>query len=707
MSNPFQNDELENLKKTLFKLANESKWEEVIKKYHNNKEAHTAKITSSGDTALHIAISNGDEAVVKDLVAIVQETEGALEVQNEHGNTPLHLAAYLGNASMCSSIARCNSTLMGLRNDENETPFFLAVRLGRKEAFYALHEICKGQEGYDYCRRKDGETILHSAISGEYFDLAFHIMNHYAGLLNAMTAQGFSPLHILANKPSAFKSGSQIRGLDKLIYLCIVVDELKLNKLDIGGSGKANAKRLQCLEAGSTHNAQGPGIPPQNCITLFGIFKLISKGMTMILCSCWKSVEKMREKKEMHIWSLQIMQKLLEHAKTYEYEDKGKSPVITEPAGEDGAAAISNTLSNIEGAGAADLNLDFVFDDDEAHVEAPVRVSSTDKNKADQQDNNVMEKKETPILTAARNGVTEMVEAILKCFPVAIHDTNADGKNVVLLAVENRHLHLYKFLLKWKVNKFSIFSQTDKDGNSALHLAARLGKDRPWLTPGVILQMQWEIKWYEFVKNSMPPLYFQRYNNDKKTATEIFSETHDSLAAKDSKWLSSTSNSCSVVAALVATVAFTASTAIPGGVKSDDTGTPALQNDAAFTIFAISSLVALGFSVTSVVMFLAILTARHQEKDFRRNLPMKMLVGLTSLLISIACMLLCFCAGHFLVLKDKFEYASLPLYVVTCLPLTFFAILQFPQYVDLVIATIRKVPQRFPSSDHMPFVVQA
>ncbi|KAH6808381.1 hypothetical protein C2S51_029489 [Perilla frutescens var. frutescens] len=107
-----------------------------------------------------------------------------------------------------------------------------------------------------------------------------------------------------------------------------------------------------------------------------------------------------------------------------------------------------------------------------------------------------------PILEAATNGVVEIVEAILKGFPVAIHDTNADGKNVVLLAVENRQLHLYNFLLKWKVNKYSIFSKTDKDGNNALHLAARLGKDRPWLTPGVILQMQWEIKWYEVRRNN-------------------------------------------------------------------------------------------------------------------------------------------------------------------------------------------------------------
>lgn len=108
-----------------------------------------------------------------------------------------------------------------------------------------------------------------------------------------------------------------------------------------------------------------------------------------------------------------------------------------------------------------------------------------------------MEKKETPILIAAKNGVTEMVEKILELFPVAIHDLNAQKKNIVLLAVENRQPHVYQLLLKKKIMKESVFCQVDKDGNSALHLAANLGEYKPWLIPGAALQMQWEIKWYE------------------------------------------------------------------------------------------------------------------------------------------------------------------------------------------------------------------
>lgn len=108
-----------------------------------------------------------------------------------------------------------------------------------------------------------------------------------------------------------------------------------------------------------------------------------------------------------------------------------------------------------------------------------------------------MEKRETAILIAAKNGVVEIVEKILEHFPVAIHDKNYEKKNIVLLAVQHRQPHVYELLLKRKILKETVFRQVDVDGNSALHLAAKLGENRPWLIPGAALQMQWEIKWYE------------------------------------------------------------------------------------------------------------------------------------------------------------------------------------------------------------------
>ena len=81
-------------------------------------------------------------------------------------------------------------------------------------------------------------------------------------------------------------------------------------------------------------------------------------------------------------------------------------------------------------------------------------------------------------------------------FPTAIND-NSEGKNLVLSAVQNRQSHVLQLLLKKKFVKRKLIHEVDMSENNALHLAAEMGKQKPWLIPGAALQMQWEIKWYE------------------------------------------------------------------------------------------------------------------------------------------------------------------------------------------------------------------
>ncbi|XVF21712.1 hypothetical protein REPUB_Repub12eG0113800 [Reevesia pubescens] len=121
-----------------------------------------------------------------------------------------------------------------------------------------------------------------------------------------------------------------------------------------------------------------------------------------------------------------------------------------------------------------------------------------------------------------------------------------------------------------------------------------------------------------FVKNSMPIHFFPRYKKVNKTPKVIFTETHKNLVEKGGQWLTNTSESCSIEAALIATV-----------WPSQHQLPLTFENHPAFDVFAISSLIALCFSVTAVVMFLSILTSRYQEKDFGKDMPRKLLLGLT------------------------------------------------------------------------------
>nr|XP_023881104.1 uncharacterized protein LOC111993465 [Quercus suber] len=661
-------EKIEKIKKKLFKSAMRGQWENVLEIYSENNTVHKAKLTSSGDTALHIAVSDGKEEVVRKLVRYISaqpDGKEVLQIKNEQGSTPLHIAASMGNVAMCECIAKVDPSLVGARNDDNETPFFLAALSGKKDAFLRLHQICGTENGYEYSRRKDGDTILHCAIAGDYFDLAFRIIHLYEKLVNSFNEKGWTPLHLLASKPSAFRSGSHLGGWYKMIYYCIFVDGLEPDNQNFQETIKSSDHQSTGPE--NDLNDQKKQDYPENYRTCLDFLQLFRK------------VEKKNGVRK--------------DAQNHEKSDvkstaETKSELATDvenPKAEAAKEKHSEKVLNATKIGITEIVEKIV----ELFPVALPDLLATKEKLAEK----VKVKRETPVLIAAKNGITEIVEKILELFPVAIHDMNEHKKNIVLLAVENRQPHVYQFLLQKNIMKDSVFRRVDDEGNSALHLAAKLGEHKPWLIPGAALQMQWEIKWHEFVKESMPFHFFQRYNNKGETSREIFTETHKDLVKDGSEWLTSTSESCSVVAALIATVAFASATTVPGGVKQD-IGTPTLENQPAFDAFAISSLIALCFSVTALVMFLSILTSRYQEKDFGSDLPKKLLLGLTSLFVSIASMLIAFCAGHFFVLKDKLKYAAFPVYAVTCLPITFFAVAQFPLYFDLIWATFLKVPQR-------------
>ena len=76
------------------------------------------------------------------------------------------------------------------------------------------------------------------------------------------------------------------------------------------------------------------------------------------------------------------------------------------------------------------------------------------------------------------------------------------------------------------------------------------------------------------------------------------------------------------------------------------------------------------------------------------DLPRKLLLGMTSLLTAIASVLVSFCAGHVFIVQDLLKNAIYPIYVATCLPVSFLALAQLPLYFDLLLSILRKVPQR-------------
>ncbi|KAE8009775.1 hypothetical protein FH972_006191 [Carpinus fangiana] len=755
----------ESIRNVLFHMARTDKWDEVVNIYKWTPLAHKAKITKSGDTALHIAVSQGNEEIVEQLVG--SEGKEALKIKNEQGNTALHVAASMGSVGMCRCIAQVDKSLVGVRNEDGETPFFVAAAHGKKEAFLCLLEMCGRKDTCEgYSRRNDGKTILHVAVAGDYFDLAFQIIQLYPGQVNFFNEDGFTPLHLLASNPSNFKSASNLGLYASIIYHCIFVGQLQVDPKikDASSDQPANDEHIpKCLESiftttcidtipddiysnelfclvftGSdqvTNGARARQLFPLNYVTCFEFLKLLFKPVLFVLgLGSAQMIRQIVDMKQKHRWSIQILKNLVKSDPSYQYmySNTGTTP---SPESESQADEFGRLFSSGEGREGEDENEE---GEDETTISIAAKNGATKLAKGIQEyfpvdiqhknsenkniirltmqnseNKNIirlmMQKKkqqhessrgkgirkvvETPILIAAKNGITEIVEKILEHLPFAIDDVNTEKKNIVLLAVENRQSHIYKFLLEKKNLRDSVFQAVDNEGNSALHLAAKLGDYKPWLIPGAALQMQWEVKWYEFVKNSKGPHFFGRYNNLHKTPEELFAESHKQLVKDGGKWLNETSKSCSVIAALIATVAFATSTEFPGGVR-EKTGTPMLVEHPAFSVSAISSAVALCLSVTALVMFLAILTSRYEERDFGRGLPKKLLLGLTSLFLSIASVLVSFCAGDYFVLKDNLKRAVFPVYAAMCVPITIYAVAQVRLYLDLVWGAFKTVPKR-------------
>ncbi|KAI3932429.1 hypothetical protein MKW92_030706 [Papaver armeniacum] len=290
---------------------------------------------------------------------------------------------------------------------------------------------------------------------------------------------------------------------------------------------------------------------------------------------------------------------------------------------------------------------------------------------------------------AIRHGITEfMVECLAEFIYLA--DYRLPEQNIIEMAIAERNELMVNLICKSTIKKIDLVSRIDNDGNTILHYAAKLAPPAQLnLVPGVAIQMQRELQWFKGVESIMSENDRFKRNKKGETAQFVFSEEHKKLVKEGEDWMKDTSGSCMIVTALIATVAFAAAFTVPGGNISDsnnpENGSPVFLGKDTFTVFVVADTIALTSSVTSVLMFLAIYTSRYAEVDFLRSLPQKLIIGLATLFISMAAILVAFCASLFIVVGDKFPLLPIALFV--CAPAALFAWLQLPLFYEMVRST--------------------
>ncbi|XP_016649698.1 PREDICTED: uncharacterized protein LOC107881117 [Prunus mume] len=203
---------------------------------------------------------------------------------------------------------------------------------------------------------------------------------------------------------------------------------------------------------------------------------------------------------------------------------------------------------------------------------------------------------------------------------------------------------------------------------------------------GAALQMQRERQWFKEVKSLVVlPSGVGAFNKQGMRPHELFTQNHNKLKEEGEKWMKDTATSCTVVGALTITIMFAAAFTVPGG-NNGGTGFPLFLDEKMFMFFIVSDAISLFSSTTSVLMFLGILTSRYAEDDFLKSLPTKMIIGLSTLLISIASMMVAFCSALFLMLRERL-WIVIPIIFLASVPVTLFIWMQFPLLVEIFIST--------------------
>nr|XP_004293329.2 PREDICTED: ankyrin repeat-containing protein At3g12360-like isoform X1 [Fragaria vesca subsp. vesca] len=330
-----------------------------------------------------------------------------------------------------------------------------------------------------------------------------------------------------------------------------------------------------------------------------------------------------------------------------------------------------------------------------------------------------------PLFIATSNGILEIVEETLTVHPLLLEYTNKEKQNILHLAVMHRQSHILDRVTKRNKKLTSrLARQTDKHGFTILHYVGNMKFYKGGTQHGPALQLQEELQWYEEVKKLVPPYYamnrsrineqtetlqeFLRRKYDQtvrelsknvgkiippksvsklgwdeskeETPIEYFGRTHGELLEEAQNWLERTSDSCSLVAALIASVAFAAAFTIPGG-NSGRNGQPILIDSPFFVVFIITDALSIASSLMSLAMFLSILSSPYELDDFRHSLPRKLTLGFTSLFFSVAVTSLAFTSTLMLTTPIKKRLTTTFIYCVAVLPVTMFALLQYPLYL--------------------------
>eukprot|EP00261_Vitis_vinifera_P017043 XP_010646521.1 PREDICTED: protein ACCELERATED CELL DEATH 6-like [Vitis vinifera] len=154
-----------------------------------------------------------------------------------------------------------------------------------------------------------------------------------------------------------------------------------------------------------------------------------------------------------------------------------------------------------------------------------------------------------------------------------------------------------------------------------------------------------------------------------------------------------TGENCTILSVFIATVAFAAAYTVPGG-SDGSTGIPILKCKPFFVVFIIADVISLTFALTSVGIFLSILTSTFPLQHFETYLLKKLTLGIKFMVFSVSMMAVAFGATIVLIMTHNWE--SIFWYVVAFLPVPIFFLSYSPLRSAVLMSSIELVKNFVP-----------
>ncbi|KAJ9689834.1 hypothetical protein PVL29_012483 [Vitis rotundifolia] len=287
-----------------------------------------------------------------------------------------------------------------------------------------------------------------------------------------------------------------------------------------------------------------------------------------------------------------------------------------------------------------------------------------------QNSNKCKKSNETLLFLATISGIKEIVEEILLYHPKEFEHTNREGMNILQVAILHRQEEIFYMLVKSEVLPRSLFLSRDGHGNSLLHMVGQNTKNKSSeKMQNPAFQLRNELLLFQKVKSDCKMHWTKPLNKDHQTAEELFAASNEDLHQKAKEWLMRTGENCTILSVFIATVAFAAAYTVPGG-SNESTGIPILKCKPFFVVFIIADVISLTFALTSVGIFLSILTSTFPLQHFETYLLKKLTLGIKFMVFSVSMMAVAFGATIALIMTRNWE--SVFWYVVAFLPVPIF-----------------------------------